>query len=70
MMSQHSLYPSSRETQSNPYYVRRLRRILAFQGLALFLAFVGLLSMADWRVTVACYAIAICYLPFFAKRSR
>jgi hypothetical protein len=47
---------------------KRLRRIVTFQALALALAFIGLASLADWRVTAAFYGISLCYLPFFAKR--
>jgi transcriptional regulator GlxA family with amidase domain len=47
---------------------RKLRAIASFQAFALALAFVGLL--ADWRITAAWYAIALCYLPFFARGRR
>lgn len=47
---------------------RRLRNIAYFEAFALALAFIGLASVADWRVTATFYAVAICYLPFFAKR--
>jgi len=47
---------------------RRLRRIVTFQAFALLIAFVGLASLADWHITVTGYAVALCYLPFFARR--
>ena len=49
---------------------RKLRAIASFQAFALALAFVGLLALVDWRVTAAWYAIALCYLPFFARARR
>lgn len=47
---------------------QRLRRIVVFQAFALAVAFAGLVSLADWRVTAAFYVIALLYLPFFARR--
>lgn len=49
---------------------RSLRRIVLFQAFALLLAFVGLASLASWHVTVAGYAVALCYLPFFARAGK
>ena len=47
---------------------RTIRNIALFQSLVIFLLMAGLLWLADWRITVAAYTTAICYLPFFAKR--
>ena len=47
---------------------RKLRRVAYFQAFVLALMLAGLVSLADWRVTLACYGIALAYLPFFAKR--
>ncbi|MDE2105950.1 MAG: hypothetical protein KGL39_52495 [Patescibacteria group bacterium] len=47
---------------------RSLRRIALFQAFALVLAAGALVTFSDWRITVGWYAIALCYLPFFARR--
>ncbi|MGE5571102.1 MAG: hypothetical protein ACM3S5_18865 [Rhodospirillales bacterium] len=49
---------------------RSLRCIAAFQAFALVLALAGMVALLDWRITATWYGIALCYLPFFARRAR